>query len=286
LDFPIIKKLESTLQKNVQIIELISGGDSSFSFELDIEGDKFFFKSLGHENALNNYNQEHFSLDKLRNTEIIAIPKVESIIIDQESAGLLLEWIERKIPNQEELELFGTQIARLHKTNHENYGWPQDNYISILDQHNDWTETWTSFYIEQRITPLLEKGIDSNLFPKSLAKQLSTIAKHVELEVPNEQPSLIHGDLWGGNFIISKDGTPYLIDPSCYYGHREMDIAMSLLFGSFGRHFYSAYQNEYPLQPGFEERLPLLQLYPLMVHAILFKGHYIDSVKNVFKKYQ
>jgi fructosamine-3-kinase len=99
---------------------------------------------------------------------------------------------------------------------------------------------------------------------------------------PGEPPSLLHGDLWAGNYMITSTGYAAVFDPAVYCGHREMDIGMTKLFGGFDQRFYDAYNETYPLEKGWENRLPITQLYPLLVHAVLFGGHYISEVKHVF----
>ena len=103
--------------------------------------------------------------------------------------------------------------------------------------------------------------------------------------MPEEQPALLHGDLWSGNLIVDDKGQPCLIDPAVHFGHREADLAMTRLFGGFQEKFYDAYQEAFPLGPDFEERVELFNLYPLMVHVNLFGGSYIHSVDNVLRKY-
>ena len=115
--------------------------------------------------------------------------------------------------------------------------------------------------------------------------QLANLSKRLTEIIPEEKPSLIHGDLWNGNFLVAADGSACLIDPAVYYGHREMDLAMTRLFGGFDADFYRGYEEEYPLEQGFESRVEIHNLYPLLVHVNLFGGGYIQQVKNFLLKF-
>jgi fructosamine-3-kinase len=131
---------------------------------------------------------------------------------------------------------------------------------------------------------LFKKGFDQGLFNLADSRNLEGLTKNLPAICSDEPASLIHGDLWSGNMLCSGH-LAYLIDPSASYAHREMDIAMTKLFGGFDPNFYSAYQEVYPLLPNFESRREIYQLYYLLVHAILFKGGYIQSVKNLLNKF-
>jgi len=112
------------------------------------------------------------------------------------------------------------------------------------------------------------------------------VCKKSEFLFPEEPPALLHGDLWSGNFKITTEGEATIFDPAVYYGHREMDIGMTLLFGGFDQRFYEAYHEIYPLEKDWKQRIPLTQLYPLLVHALLFGGHYVESVRRIMKNYE
>lgn len=115
--------------------------------------------------------------------------------------------------------------------------------------------------------------------------RLELLYKRLPDLYPEEPPSLLHGDLWSGNFLSAHDGTPCLVDPAVYYGHRETDIAMTRLFGGFSQAFYEAYNHHFPLEPGWESRISLNQLYPLLVHVNLFGEGYMGQVRQVLKQY-
>ena len=132
--------------------------------------------------------------------------------------------------------------------------------------------------------PLVKLLVDAALFSAEDLQQAGTFCTAAGNLFPQEPPALLHGDLWAGNFMISKTGEAAIYDPAVYYGHREMDIGVTALFGGFSQAFYDGYNEVYPLQQDWRQRLPLTQLYPLLVHAVLFGGHYVDSARAILKK--
>ena len=133
--------------------------------------------------------------------------------------------------------------------------------------------------------PLVKTLFDSGRFSLKDVDNANSFCKNLREIFPAESPSLLHGDLWGGNFLITAPGKAAIFDPAVYFGHREMDIGMTKLFGGFDQRFYDAYNEIYPLEKGWEKRLPLTQLYPLLVHAVLFRGHYISQARAIIKQF-
>jgi fructosamine-3-kinase len=150
-------------------------------------------------------------------------------------------------------------------------------------QKNDPHTRWEDFFVGQRITPLVRRLFDAGIFSKHDLQLLEHFTRSVQHIFPPAEPSLLHGDLWSGNFLIDTDGKPVLIDPAVYCGHREMDMAMTRLFGGFADQFYAAYEAAYPLAEHWLARLKLAQLYPLLVHAVLFGGHYVAAARAILK---
>ncbi|MDA9774295.1 fructosamine kinase family protein [Saprospiraceae bacterium] len=284
MDDIIQAKIESSINDKIISSELLGGGDSSFAFKIDTTSESYFCKYLQNDSASSNIQSEVNSLEILRKTNTCHIPEIVSTFAEGETSGLILQWIERKIANPENLENFGRKLAELHLNQADTFGWERDNFISILPQRNTKHFSWQNFYLSERIIPMLEQGINKGIFPAQVASKITRLEQRLIDEIPTEKPSLLHGDLWSGNYIIDREGNPYIIDPACYFGFREMDLAMSLMFGSFSRPFYVAYQEIFPMEKGFEDRLDLLQLYPLLVHSILFGGTYVGKVKSILEK--
>jgi fructosamine-3-kinase len=160
-----------------------------------------------------------------------------------------------------------------------------DNYIGSLRQFNKYQSTWTEFFIEQRLNIQLKLAFDNGLAKSDWTKQFESLYKKLSSLLPEETPSLLHGDLWSGNLITDEHGGPCLIDPAVYYGNREADLAMTKLFGGFADEFYSVYEANSRIAPGYNDRLDLYNLYPLLVHVNLFGSSYIPSVDAILRRF-
>ena len=207
-----------------------------------------------------------------------------------EVAWLLLEWIEEGRADRSGWMRLGRELAALHRDVGPGgsgtppgaaFGWHDDNLIGSLPQPNGWSDDWAGFWAERRILPLARELRARGTFPAARAAVVEAVAERAdELIGPAaaaDGPSLLHGDLWSGNVLFARDGAPVLIDPAVYVGHREVDLAMADLFGGFSGAFREAYEDAWPLQPGYLRRRPAYQLYPLLVHARLFGGGYAAS---------
>lgn len=206
-------------------------------------------------------------------------------------AWILLEWIEEAAPDADSWRRLGGELAALHRSSEGDgrHGWHADNVIGSLPQPNRWTEDWGDFWAELRIRPLaLELGGRRTLSPRQVDTIKRAADRAGDLLNPATEadgPSLLHGDLWSGNVLFARSrdgrrsggGEPVLIDPAVYVGHREVDLAMTRLFGGFPRAFYRGYDEAWPRRPGHERRRPAYELYPLLVHARLFGGGYAGA---------
>ena len=222
----------------------------------------------------------------LKNAECIQVPNVIHNSDTGEYSFLLLDFIRSRPPTADFWHLFGQQLARLHQRTSPDFGLDHDNYIGSLRQSNNHHLRWTDFLVEERIQPQVKMAVDGRLLDNHDLRRLELLYKKLPEILPVEPPSLIHGDLWSGNYMVGSDGNPSIIDPAVYYGHREMDIAMSRLFGGFSPEFYRSYNEEYPMEKGWEKRIELNQLYPLLVHVNLFGGGYSRQVRQILMGYQ
>ncbi|MEM9024402.1 MAG: fructosamine kinase family protein, partial [Bacteroidota bacterium] len=161
----------------------------------------------------------------------------------------------------------------------------RNNYIGSLPQTNTPRPDWTSFFIEQRLEAQCRMARDAGAIGPELLRAFDRAFHRLDGFFPEEPAALLHGDLWMGNFLCTSDGKPMLIDPAVYGGHREMDLAMTRLFGGFAPAFYQSYADTYPLENGWEERVPIANLYPLMVHVNLFGGHYVQQVAQCLRRF-
>ncbi len=183
-------------------------------------------------------------------------------------------------------EQLGRGLAALHRFGSATFGLDHDNFIGTLPQHNSPLPNWATFYRERRLEPLVERAVDQGLVDGAFRDGFERLFANLDALVgPAESPALLHGDLWGGNLHIADSGEPCLVDPAVYGGHREIDLAMMRLFGGFSRRCFDVYDEAYPLAPGSDERVPLYQLYPLLVHVNLFGRSYVGSVKEALAAY-
>lgn len=211
--------------------------------------------------------------------EVIGTGEADSL------SWLALEYIERSSLAGKGAENFGEMLADLHRNSSHGFGLDHNNYMGSLVQSNSLHQSWSEFFILERIAPQLKISVNSGRLNSTDSKRFEEIFKLLPELIPEEPPALIHGDLWSGNYIPGKDDKTWLIDPAVTYGHRETDIAMSRLFGGFPPGFYNSYNHKYPLEKGWESRIEIFQLYPLLIHVNLFSGGYISSVRSIIKRY-
>jgi protein-ribulosamine 3-kinase len=195
---------------------------------------------------------------------------------------ILLEFIEQGRKSPFFMRNFGRSMARLHRHSALYFGHQIDNYMGSLPQSNKKHTDWNSFFVEERLKR--QVSLAREYFSSSDLILFDRLYARLEKLLPAEPPAMLHGDLWGGNFMVSPDGMACLIDPAVYYGHREADIAMTSLFGGFDETFYVSYQEEYQLEKGWRERLGIFKLYPLLIHLNLFGSGYLGSILSIIRK--
>ena len=274
-------KIQDTLSlktgKKISIkkISSVNGGCINNTSKIITTHGTFFLKWNLH------CDEKLFALEKkglklLSSCKSIYIPKV----ISQNSNHLLMEYLESDNYTNKLWEKFGRSIANLHQISNECFGLEYNNYIGSLIQENDKKEKWIDFFINKRIIPQLKLGD----FNTDTLRKFDKLFINIETILHEESPSLLHGDLWNGNFLFNKERI-VLFDPAVYFGNREMDIAMTKLFGGFNNRFYNAYNEVFPLKRGWQERIDIYNLYPLLVHVNLFGGSYYSQLKNIVKRF-
>lgn len=267
-------------------LEQVYGGDINLAYCLYTKDGKYFLKVNDATLYPKMFEKEANGLAVLaENTEIIRVPQVIKNGLAGQDQYLLMEWVEKGDPGKDSMERFGSAMGKMHRRAAPYFGWEENNYIGNLQQSNKKYESWCLFYAECRIMPLVQLLFNSGAFSKEDITVASSFCKKMDQLFPQESPSLLHGDLWAGNFMITSTGDPSIYDPAVYYGHREMDIGMTKLFGGFDQRFYDGYNSMYPLEKDWLQRLPLTQLYPLLVHAVLFGGQYVTSAREIMKRF-
>jgi protein-ribulosamine 3-kinase len=184
-------------------------------------------------------------------------------------------------------EILGRGMAALHRAGAPDFGLDHDNFIGRLPQVNRPLPraTWAEFYRERRLLPQLRLAVEGHHASTAMREGFDRLLPRLEdLVGPPEPPARLHGDLWGGNAMADEQGLPCLIDPAVYGGHREVDLAMMRLFGGFSARVFAAYEEAFPLPPSSATRVPLYQLYFLMVHVNLFGGSYVTSVEHALSQ--
>lgn len=259
----------------------VGGGCINHGGKLVTTKGQFFLKWNNAKKYPGMFDAESKGLQLLQQPQAINIPQVMGFGEENSFQFLILEFIEQKSRVKNYWRFLGEQLAKLHSQHSDTYGLDHDNYIGSLPQKNDQNTSWINFFIEQRLEVQLKLAGSSGNVDSAFRKKFATLFSKLPSLLPEEKPSLIHGDLWSGNLITDEKGEPCLIDPAVYYGNREADLAMTKLFGGFDSEFYHTYDECFPLQDGFESRLDLYNLYPLLVHVNLFGGSYRRSIENI-----
>ena len=263
----------------------VSGGDVNRAMQVDLaDGRRLFVKyRSGAPRAM--YRAEADGLDWLAAGGGPRVPQVAAVG-EEDPAFLALEWIDRGRPAEDHDERLGRELAALHRSGAPAFGLEGDNFIGPLPQRNDPRPTWPDFYGSRRLAPFARAAADRGLLPPVTMAALERLVERLpDLAGPSEPPARLHGDLWGGNAIVDGSGAPVLVDPAVYGGHREVDLAMMRLFGGFSDRVFAAYGESHPLAAGHEDRIDLYQLYPLLVHVMLFGGHYVASFRRTLGRY-
>lgn len=231
------------------------------------------------------FEAEARGLELLRQYSRFDIPEVLDTGMLNNTSYLVMEWIQKGNPGPRFDEDFAFKLAAMHKQSAGFFGLDHDNYIGTLHQVNSARNSWAEFYVELRLEPQIRMARDNGLIDASLVRAFDKLNAKMENLFPAEAPALLHGDLWSGNYMCTVAGEATIFDPAVYYGHREMDLAMSKLFGGFPQHFYDFYCRFFPLENGWEERISLGQLYPLLVHVNLFGSGYVAQLKSCLNRF-
>jgi len=279
----ICSHISEQTKENFSIVhrQSVTGGDINQSFYITDELNEYFVK-VNKAQHYDNFLAEAYSLDKIANTETIRTPAIICHGQTEESSYLVLEWC--KLTNGTSKHWFdlGEQLATMHlTTEHGEFGWEQNNFIGRTIQPNIWHANWRTFFAEQRIGWQLQLLKEKSISLGNINRIVE--ACHEILLHHKVVPCLVHGDLWQGNagFIGNK---PLIFDPACYYGDREVDIAMTELFGQFPQSFYQGYQDKYPLPPKYESRKQVYNFYHILNHANMFGGVYIDQARAILSR--
>jgi fructosamine-3-kinase len=240
----------------------IAGGDINQAFQVQFDDESFGFVKTRADVAPEEYATEAAGLRWLAEPGGLRVPDV----LGCSEEVLVLDWVDQG--TRGDPAAFGAGLAAVHAAGGD---FNEPFRLGGIEFPDGDAEDWPAFYAECRLMPLAR-------YAPSVERVCARIH---ELTGPPEPPARLHGDLWSGNVLWGRDGRAWLIDPAAYAGHREVDLAMLQLFGNPGERFFSAYEERYPLSPGWRERVPLYQLFPLLVHAALFGGSYLASAERI-----
>ncbi len=250
----------------------VGGGSINQAYAIS-SNDRTYFVKLNQPSKVAMFEAEALGLRQMAESQTIRVPYPFCWGVTDQAAYIVLEWLDLGHGNQQSWAKMGQNLAAMHRvTSDRGFGWQQNNTIGETPQINTWTANWIDFWCEHRL------GYQFRLANRRgghFPKQDQLLAAIPDLLTGHDpQPSLVHGDLWSGNAAVTKQGEPVILDPATYFGDREVDLAMSELFGSFPASFYQAYNAAFPLESGYAQRKILYNLYHILNHFNLFGGSY------------
>ncbi len=288
MDVHLKAALSAAIGRQVVSARAMTGGDINRAYELVLVDGRHLFAKANDHAERGMFAAEARGLAWLREARALRIPEVVAVSRpDDAQQFLVLELVAIGAQAADFDAQLGRGLAALHRhgTRASTFGLDHDNFIGWLPQANAPAATWAEFYRTRRLEPLLRRATDEGLTSSRMRQGFERLFRGFEGRVgPEEPPARLHGDLWSGNLICDDRGAPCLVDPAVYRGHREIDLAMMRLFGGVSAGVFDAYAEAWPLGDGHRERVPLYQLYPLMVHVNLFGGGYVPSVEAALGK--
>lgn len=270
----------------VKDLEFFYGGNFNLAVRVKLQNEEEYFIKWNQGDHQGLFEAESQNLDLIGHTATISVPRVIGVGAMEEKEYLMMECI----PSGEKVANywvdFGEKLARLHKnTSQKGHGLDYTNYLGASTQINSWENDGVVFFTENRLRKQLAQAVYDRKIDSELEEKFESLFEKLPSLLPNEASALIHGDLWSGNAMTNPDGLITLVDPACYYGLREAEIAFTTMFGGFEEPFYEVYNANFPIQKGFHERIPLYNLYPLLVHVNLFGEGYLPAVKKIVASY-
>lgn len=279
--------VESALGTRVASVRAVSGGDINEAHAARLDDGRDVFIKTNRRADPTMFPCEARGLTWLAEADAMPVPEVIAVNDAGATASfLVLELLPPVGRSPDYDRALGRGLAALHRFGADAFGLDHDNFIADLPQVNDPLDSWPAFYAERRLGAQLQLAVDRGRAPASWSSSFDLLFGRLgEVCGDAEPPARLHGDLWSGNLHTDRNGGPCLIDPAVYGGHREIDLAMLSLFGSPSADFFDAYDEAYPLGHGWRDRVPLYQLYPLLVHVNLFGGSYVASVERALSRY-
>jgi protein-ribulosamine 3-kinase len=279
------KILSEVLSEKEIKLQQQGGGCINQCFKVETGNQKYFCKINSASKFPQLFEAEAQGLELIRNSKIFKTPEVIEIFSHEDHQFLLLEWIEEGKKLTRFWESFGTALAKLHNVTNEYYGLVNDNYMGSVSQLNKQNYDWITFFVEYRLNPLIKSCKEKNLLSSEHEHSFQNLILKLPGYFKNVKPSLVHGDLWSGNFMCSENEEPVLIDPAVYFGIPAVDIGMTKLFGGFNKTFYDAYQYHSALPPD-DQQNKICNLYPLLIHLFLFGKSYLRQIEETINEFK
>ncbi len=279
------KQLSAKLSKSLNFSwQPVGGGSINATYKIAAENYYYFVKVNDKAVFKNGFKEEVLGLQFLKENGAIT-PKIIIEGTYNNKIYLVLSWIDSAVETTLFWKNFAHQLADLHLHKEIKFGLEYANFMGELPQKNTFFNDFSTFFVENRLKPQVKLACNKGLLQTKEVQLFESLYQQLPSIFPAEKPSAIHGDLWSGNFIATANNKAVFIDPAVYYGYREVDLAMSLLFGGFSNTFYTTYNEVYPLEKGFENRKDLYNLYPLLIHLNLFGKSYLQSIKTIVSQF-
>ena len=259
----------------------LRGGDVAEAYRVRMTSGRVVFAKTHRAPPPAFFTTEAAGLTWLRDAAALPVPEV--LAVSDDPPLLVLEWIDESSRSPDDAQ-FGRDLAALHAAGAPHFGRADRRSTGSRGLPNEPLATWAEFFASQRLVPIARLIRDAPHLDDAFADRLDGVARRIgELGGPDEPPARLHGDLWAGNRIVDADGRSWLIDPACFGGHREFDLAMMRLFGGFGDAAFRAYAEVAPLADRWQARVPLHQLAPIGIHAIKFGGSYVSGLDRALR---
>ena len=281
------KEIEERLDSEVRKYESLSGGCISNAYRLTMSSGQKYLLKINDNTPTDMFEKEAHGLNELQKADAVRVPGAKIYSTNY----LVTEFIESGRKSNSFFSGFGRGFAGLHKYTNSSFGFYEDNYIGSTPQKNltedNEDKDWIKFYFNKRLLFQLLLCEKNGLADEDLRKRFGRLESRVSdiLKDSHEQPSLLHGDLWSGNYMVDEHGNACIIDPAVYYGHREADLAMTRLFGGYSEDFYKSYNESFPLKDGWEYRENIYKLYHVLNHLNLFGRAYYSQALSLISFY-
>ncbi|GAP02700.1 fructosamine-3-kinase [Fructobacillus pseudoficulneus] len=258
-------------------VKTVSGGDVNKTYSL-YSGMQRYFLKVQPGQSKDYFDHEIASLKAL--SQAVRVPKVMKQGEIQGNAYLLMDWVPAGTGNQETL---GQKLADLHRVKGKAFGFEMNSDYDNVPKDNTWSSSWGEFFVKQRLEPLMTVAQKKALWLSQRGDHFENLKKTIMADehVRQVEPTLLHGDLWAGNFMFDNDDEPVFIDPNSFYGDREFDLAVTKVFPGFNDDFYRAYQAAYPLEDGYQDRFKWYEFYYILMHFVRFGDIYAPRLNKL-----